>query len=703
MSNEFLLEIGVEEVPAGMLPPAFVNLENLINRALEEHRINHGSARATGTPRRIALVVNEVEERQPDIEEKRLGPPVSSAFDATGKPKPAATGFAAKMGLSVEQLEREQTPKGEYLSARRTIPGRSTIEVLAQILPGIITSIPWRKGMRWGDGSLAFVRPIQWIVALFGGNVVPFELEGVKSGNATRGHRFMNPGSIEISDYKDYAAKLKNAYVMVDHEERKRAVVDGVRKKAAELGGEPASYEELFDEVTFLVEWPIVISSTFPERYLEVPAPALIAAMVGHQRYFPLKDKNGKLLNHFITVANTPARDLEAVARGNARVLNARLADAEFFYRHDLKRPLPERVNDLKGIIYLKGVGSYFEKTERIQKLARWIAEKVAPIAEMIAPDDKSVAEFAARAAFLCKADLTTDMVKEFPSLQGVMGTIYAKAMGAPDPVAKAIEEHYLPRSAGDIDAGILPKSLPSACVAIADRADSLAACFGVGLIPKGDQDPYALRRGALGILAIIKSLSLRIPLGELISAAVGGMGDKTKRPKPELIAEIDEFIKERIRQQAIAHGAAADTAEAVIRSGHDDYLDVLDKAGALTEFRKRPDFEDIAVSFRRVGNILEGIHKWRVDESLFDLEAEALLFLAYLHLRDKVEAFAKYRNFAEALALMVELKPLVDNFFDDVLVNDPEDEPRKINRHSLLYQIHKMFLEVADFSAISR
>jgi len=696
MSREFLLEIGVEEVPAGMLPPAFENLENLIKKALEENRITHGAVRSTGTPRRIALLVKDVAERQPDLEEKRLGPPVSAAFDANGKPKPAATGFAAKMGLTVEQLEREQTPKGEYIAARRTIPGRSAIEALAEILPGIITSIPWRKGMRWGDGSLAFVRPIQWLVAIFGGEVVHFEIEGIKSGNVTYGHRFMHPGPVEIRNYDDYVSKLKDAWVIVDHEERRHAIVEGVHKKASELSGEPASYEELFDEVTFLVEWPVVISATFPERYLQVPAPALIAAMVGHQRYFPLKDKSGKLLNHFITVANTPVRNIEVVARGNERVLNARLADAEYFYRQDLKRPLPDRVNDLKGIIYLKGIGSYYEKTLRVQKLARQIAE-------MAAPNDKSIAEFAARAAFLSKADLTTDMVKEFPSLQGVMGTIYASEMGAPELVAKAIEEHYLPRSTGDIESGNLPKSLPGACVAIADRADSLAACFSLGLLPKGDQDPYALRRGVLGILAIIRSLSLRIPLDELVSAALRGVEDKSKRPMAALMAEIIEFIKERIRQQVIANDAAPDTSEAVLRSGHNDYLDVLDKAGALNEFRKRPDFEDLAVSFRRVGNILEGIQKETVDESLFNHDSEKGLWRAFLKLKDKVAEKAKKRDYSGALALIADLRPHVDKFFEDVLVNDPNDEPRKINRHSLLYQIHKMFLEVADFSAISR
>ena len=419
MSGELLLEIGVEEIPAGMLQNACQKLGSIIYQTLSNNYYkNHSLATRYATPRRITIGVRNIESEVHLIQEIP-GPPVNISYDEEGNPTPAAIGFAKKAGVHVDELERVQTEKGEKLRALKQIH-IDTFNLLSEILPQAIKSIPWPKSMRWGDGETKFARPIRWILALYEGKVIPFEIEGVKSSNITYGHRFMAPEPFEVKDFVDYKAKLEKAYVMVDHTERRKKIEKEVRAEAKKLGGEPASRDDLFDEVTFMVEWPVVLSATFPKKYLDVPAPAIIAAMTGHQRYFPIKDKDGNLLNHFITVSNTPARDLSVVAKGNERVLNARLADAEFFYRQDLKKFPAELVDELDGFIFLKEIGSYLEKAKRLEKLS-------ATIAGWISEDDKTLANNAARAALLCKTDLVTEMVGEFPSLQGTMGGIYSR------------------------------------------------------------------------------------------------------------------------------------------------------------------------------------------------------------------------------------------------------------------------------------
>jgi glycyl-tRNA synthetase beta chain len=419
--------------------------------------------------------------------------------------------------------------------------------------------------------------------------------------------------------------------------------------------------------------------------------------MVGHQRYFPIEDESGNLLNHFITVANTKAKDLHVVAQGNARVLNARLADAKFFFEQDKKKSLEARLPDLKGIIFLKEVGSYYEKALRLQKLAEQIAH-------WIAPDDSTLKKHASRAGLLAKTDLTTGMVGEFPSLQGVMGGIYAKTSGESEEVAVAIEEHYLPRSAKDIEENVVPQSLAGACVAIADRIDTVTACLGVGLKPKGDKDPYGLRRAVYGILAIIREKQLKINLKELINSAIEQLKEKTTTDTKQLQEELWNYFIDRIWNQIIENGMSGDVANAVTRSNAEDYLDFFARAKALYTFKNEIEgFDDLATSFRRVGNILENLHKEEVDESLLDHDSERKLYRAFTEIKNKFEKLAKEHKYLEALYVLAELRPMVDKFFDDVLVNDPNDEKRRVNRHSLLYQIHRLFLNVADFSAISK
>lgn len=696
-TKNLLLEIGMEEAPAGVLPTAFEDLRKLLTEALTQNMLTFGKMEITGTPRRIVAHVENLVTQQPIVVIEEMGPPVKAAFDEHGAPKPAAVGFAKKMGVTVEKLKRKNTDRGEYLCAEKKTGGRKTISILEEILPKVVLSIPWRKSMRWGDGETAFVRPIRWLLALFGTDTVKFKIEGIKSDKYTYGHRFMSPNAIEIKDYETYKAKLKESYVLVEHTKRLELIKEEVKKEAHRLGGKPAAFEELYDEVNFLVEYPVIVSASFPKHYLDVPAPALKAAMVGHQRYFPIEDTEGNLLNHFITVANTKAKDMHVVAQGNARVLNARLADAKFFFEHDKKKSLEARLSDLKGIIFLKEVGSYYEKALRLQKLAEQIAE-------WIAPTDTALKKHASRAALLAKTDLTTGMVGEFPSLQGIMGGIYARTSGEAEEVAAAIEEHYLPRSAKDIEENVVPQSLAGACVAIADRIDTLTACLGVGLKPKGDKDPYGLRRASYGILAVIREKQLRIKLKELINAAIEQLKGKITADTQQLQNELWEYFIDRIWNQIIENGMTGDVANAVTRSNAQDYLDFFARAQALNKFKNEIEgFDDLATSFRRVGNILENLHKDEVDESLFDHDSERELYRAFKEIKNKITELAKESKYYEALYVLAELRPVVDKFFDDVLVNDPKDEKRRINRHSLLYQIHRLFLNVADFSAISK
>ncbi len=700
---ELLLEIGAEEIPAGFLNPAFDYIRSALPGLLAEYNLldnpESSSTLATGAPRRLTAVVNNIRESQPDRIQEITGPPLKAAYDKDGNPTKAAGGFAAKMGVGVDELEKVDTEKGPYLLARVKKPGRPAQDVLAEILPGFITSIPWRKSMRWGYGEIRFARPIRWLTAILDGKLLEFELDGIKSETATRGHRFASPGPIEIGSFQDYKEKLHDAYVMVDHEERLKKVFDGIHEKASELGGVPACLDELFSEIANLVEWPVVIGAEFPKHYLDLPELVLIAAMTGHQRYVPLRDaKNEKaLLPYFITVANTPVKDVSVVARGNERVLNARLADAGFFYKTDCKKSLEEHARKLEDVLYIRGMGSYANKAARLEELAEKTADR-------IEPDNPELAKKAGRAAKLAKADLVTHMVGEFPGLQGQMGGIYARVSGEDEGVARAIEEHYLPRSASDIDGGVLPETIEGCIVSIADRLDSVAACFALGLTPRGDQDPYALRRSVLGMLAIIKARELHLNIPGLIEDAVKGVEGNSKIGHEQLVADILDFVAVRIRTQILNDRVAApDTVEAVARGGVDDYIEVIRKAEALTSFRERPDFDDLATSFRRVGNILENYHTEEVDESLLVEQPEKKLWEAFGKNKKQVEELAEKGDYYRALEVMAELRPAVDKFFDHVLVNNPDDPRGRDNRHSMLYNIHKTFMAVADFSAIAR
>jgi len=709
---DLLIEIGVEEIPAGFLPPALAKWQEAMERLLEDSRLDHGKAKTYGTPRRLVLAVEQVAERQPDSEELRSGPFVAQAFDAEGKPTRAGEGFAKSCGVAVSALEREVTPKGEKLLCRKQVPGQTTLEILAGKLPDLIRGIPFPKAMRWGSGEFRFARPIHWVLALFGEDVVPFSLDGLASGRSTRGHRFTHPQAVEVKDLADYMEALDRAEVEVDPVVRQDQIEREIILRAEELGGEVIPDPALLEEVTWLVEWPVVLSGRFEDRFLKLPEEVLIEAMRAHQRYFALRQKgSSRLLPAFLTVANTPAPDLSVVAKGNERVLKARLSDAEFFFREDSKLPLEKFAERLSGVVFQAKLGTYAEKSERIEKLAEWLAGE-------LAPGDAKVREHAKRAARLCKADLVTQMVYEFPSLQGVMGGHYAKISSEASEVAQAVREHYLPRSAEDILFGLLPKSLLGQIVSLADKMDSIVGCWGVGLAPTGSADAFAIRRQALGIIEILWDRKYPLSISRFIEQALRGVSEKITQHPNEVQVEVEAFFKDRLRglfvltygirispppgqTMAISLDKALlyNVVDAVLGAWNGQVADSYERMRALLALKRRVDFEPLMIAFKRVVRIIEG-EPGAVDVKLFEHETEKALYQEFKQIEKQVRPLLQEQKYGEALSEMAKLKPIVDQFFDDVMVNVADENLRR-NRHALLAEIRAMFWEFADFSKI--
>jgi glycyl-tRNA synthetase beta chain len=507
--HNLLLEIGTEEIPAGYIKPALKGLSSLILQRMDDARIEHGKARTFGTPRRLAVEVADVADRQKRLVTEITGPPEKVGFDENGAPTLAAKKFAEKFGISVNSLTIKDTKKGRYLCAKKTEKGLAARTLLKSILPDVILSIPFPKTMKWADLSIEFARPIHSSLALLGNKVIPFVLGNVKSGRYIFGHSFMSPGRIRLSKPDDYIEIMRSNYVLIDPKERKKQVVRGIDKAAADCGGRVLQDDDLVDIVTNLVEYPAVVSGSFDKEFLELPGEVLITAMREHQKYFAVIDKENNLMPSFIAVNNTPARDMSLVAKGHERVLRARLKDAQFFYRGDIKKSFEDLVEKLKGVLFQAGLGTVYDKVIRVQNLTGYLSE--------VANFDSDLKKKALRAAYLCKADLVSQVVDEFPKLQGVMGRVYAAASGEPDVVSSAIEEYYWPVYSG----GQLPETETGAILAIADKIDSICGCFVTGLIPTGASDPYALRRQGIGIVQIMLDKNFSFQLSRLIEKSV--------------------------------------------------------------------------------------------------------------------------------------------------------------------------------------
>jgi len=686
MAKDLFLEIGCEEIPAGFIPKAMADMESLMKRELESARLEYGEIVTLGTPRRLVLAVKGLSDRQPDAELTAMGPAKSVAYDAQGNPTKAAQGFARGQGIEVSQLTLVMTEKGEYLAAKKSEVGRETSELLTEMLPRLIGAIPFKKSMRWADLEVRFARPIHWIVALFDGAVVPFSFGNIESGSVSRGHRFMANSTFPVRDLAHYLEECERHFVIPDPARRKEIIRGEIERVAKQAHGNVLPDEALLEQVSFLVEYPSAVHGTFSPDFLVVPREVLITSMREHQRYFSLVDDQGKLLPGFITINNTLTEDPAVVVKGNERVLRARLSDARFFFDEDHKVKLESRVEALKSVVYQAKLGTSYEKMERFRELARQLAAELNP----------SVAAQTERAATLCKADLVSGMVGEFPEVQGIMGREYALHDGEEPAVANAIAEHYLPTQAG----GELPASDIGAFVSLADKMDTICGCFSVGLIPTGSADPYALRRSALGIINIILSKGYRKPVGPFIQASLELLAAKMTRPRDEVQRDVLEFFKGRF-VNLMADRYPSDAVDAVVSVSFDDLVDAAAKIAALAEFRNREDFGPLAVAFKRVVNIVKEGVDTPVSAELFQDPAEGALHQSVQQVAGKVEKALAGADYLAALTEIATVKPAVDLFFDKVMVM-AEDERVRQNRLALLTEIARLFARIADFSRLA-
>jgi len=700
---ELLLEIGCEEIPAGMIAKAASDLKQLLETQLVSNRLARpGSVETFGAPRRLVAIAHDMAQRQADIVQEVTGPPKSVAFDNVGEPTRAALSFAEKQGIALDKIEVVQTPKGEYLSVKKVIVGREAKNILAEVLPEAIRSLAFPRSMYWTSASdIRFIRPIRWIVALLDGKVVPFTLVGVKSGNLTSGHRFLGKSKIAVTGAADFEKKLKNNFVIVRPDERREKIEKGVQALLLKKGARAHSDPALLDLVTYLNEYPTAIMGEFDRAYLELPKEILITVMRGHQKYFAVENKHGALEPSFIAIMNLDKDRQGLVRGGHERVLRARFADARFFWDTDQKKPLADFLPRLKHVTYESRLGSYFDKVERVRALARWLANTWSQGGVLEAHADD-----ADRAAELAKCDLVTDMVREFPELQGIVGGLYARAQGESSDVAWAVYDHYKPVGLDDP----IPRNLTGCAVAVADKLDTLVGCFAIGAIPSGSSDPFALRRAALGIVKILLDRKLPASLSSAISTAANAYRNAAHKIEvtPKAEADVLAFLQERARYiLREKHGFAYDEVNAALAAGGDDLVDATARVAALKAIRKTRNFPPLAAAFKRIRKILEkadpalaksGMRGPAVKPELFREAAERELYEEAQKIGAKARGFKNAAKYREALDAIAGLRPAVDRFFDDVLVM-AEEEDLRANRISLLASLLKEFSTIADFS----
>jgi len=695
MSN-LLLEIGTEEIPAGYIAPALEALSTTLLQKLADARIDHGHADLYATPRRLAIKVAEVADKQKSMRSEVIGPPARVGLDDQGRPTTAALKFAEKVGVPASSLSVTETPKGAYLSAVTIERGGATRTLLKKILPEAILSIPFPKKMRWADLDIEFARPIHTILALLGDKVVGFQLCNLKSNRYTRGHSFMSPAKIRLASADDYVPALRSAKVLVDPRERRTKLEQGIADVASKLGGRILPDEDLVEIVNNLIEYPVPVAGKFDKAFLEVPDEVLINAMREHQKYFAIVDADNKLMPCFIAVNNTVAKDMTVVAKGHERVLRARLADARFFYQGDLAISNDERVLMLKRVLFQAELGTVYEKAERVARVGEFISNAVdrgLPAGEK----DAGLKDQVARAALLSKADLVSQVVVEFPKLQGIMGRVYAAAAGEPPMVAAAIEEHYRPVFSG----APLPETPVGAILSLADKIDSICGCFTVGLIPTGASDPYALRRQGIGIIQIMLNKGFAFPLTDLVAESLR----QFKPDNPQKVQEqVYTFLRNRMTNLLVDDGFSKDTVAAVLSASADIIPSTWQRAAALEKLKAKPDFEPLAVAFKRVVNIIkkaDSVQATGPDPKLFQHESEAALLAAYETVKNRVEDDLKQGLFDQALVKIASLRDPVDAFFEGVMVMADDSSVRQ-NRLALLTRIAGLFDKFADFSKLT-
>ncbi len=688
-ARDLLLEIGTEELP----PKSLLALSEALNAALldglAKAGLSHGALHSYATPRRLAVHIVKLSASQPDQVQERRGPALAACFDASGKPTQAALGFARSCGVEIAQLERQETDKGAWLVYRHTQAGKPTVDLLQALIEDALAKLPIPKRMRWADLDVTFVRPVHWVLLLFGGDVVDTTVMGLRTGRITYGHRFHHPDAISIQQAADYPGALRSpGHVVADFAARGAAIRVQVDAAASKAGGQAVIDPALLDEVTALVEWPVALLGRFEERFLQVPQEALISTMKGNQKYFHVVDSAGRLLPYFITLCNIDSRDPAQVIAGNERVIRPRFTDAAFFWEQDRKQPLAALRDDLKTVVYQQKLGTQFDKSLRVAALARVIASAIGA--------DPARAE---RAAALAKCDLLSHMVGEFPELQGVMGRYCAQHDGEDAEVALAIDEHYLPRYAGDA----LPNTPTGQALALADKLDTLAGIFAIGMKPTGDKDPYGLRRAALGAVRILIERQLALDLEDLLRQAVAAI--PVKNAADDTVAALFDYMMERLRAYYLDSGVSADEFDAVLATRPVSPYDFEQRVRAVTAFRRLPEAESLTAANKRIRNILkqvDGTVPEQITPQLFAEPAESQLYAHLTVLLTEVTPLLDAGNYSSALERLASLRQPVDQFFDSVMVMS-EDAAQRDNRLALLNTMSQLFLRVADLSRLQQ
>ena len=678
MKTKFLFELGTEEIPADMIVSALQQMEERCGTLLQKNHLLYQTLKPYSSPRRLSLIVEGLPDRQPDREEVVLGPPKSVAFDDSGNPTAAATGFARKQKVSPAELEVHDTDRGPYVSCRKKTPGQAVTEILPAILSDVVSSISWPKNMYWREGGFRFIRPLRWYVALWNEEVLPFEFQGVKAGRTTQGHRFLAEKQLQLSAADEYVEKLRQGFVLVDVAERRARIANELDRQTPDgLNIYPDS--ELTEMVVHLNEYPSAVCGSFAPEFLNLPKEVLITVMRYHQKYFSLIDEEGRIQPYFLTVLNTQGDPEGEIKKGHERVLRARLEDAAFFWQTDRKRPLEDRLDDLGEILFQDDLGTYRDKAERVRKLCAFFS-------------DSADLDLAAK---LCKVDLTTEMVKELTELQGVMGGLYAREDGHPEGVWKAIYEHYKPGSP-DED----PPSTPlGAYLSIADKLDTIAGCFSVNIIPTGSSDPFALRRQAQGVVRILFDGKMDCSIPDLVSAAVENF---SPADPGHTCQQVTDFLVGRARRIFQENGIPYDVLNAVLAVGIRSVHDAFERGRSLHRIKGEKDFEAISIAYKRIKNILsqQSIGTEAVSQEDLEQPEEQNLHQTFLQIQPPLEVNVANRDYDAALGQMANLRQTVDRFFDEVLVMT-DDEKLRRNRLRLLYDISRLFLKVADLSEI--
>ena len=691
--NSVILEIGTEEIPAQYMENTLKDLDRLVQKHLEDARINYKEIKVYGTPRRLILFIFHINEKQEDIFQKIKGPAHSIAYNKDSLPQKPALMFAQSQGVNVEDLIVEDTEKGQYVFALKSKIGQPTIDILSRIFPKIIMSMQFPKSMRWEEKSLRFIRPIRWILALYGKEIIRFNLDGLKSENITYGHRLLAPKKIKISSTQEYFKKIEKNYVIIDPQIRENIIRTDIKRIIKEIHGEEIINEKLLKELVYLVEYPNAILGEYDKKYLKLPKDVLTVVMEKHQKYFPVFKNKDELLPLFIVIINNSKEYASKIKEGNENVLRARLEDAKFFYQEDQKTPLEKKVDKLKNVIFQENLGSLFDKTKRLESLCEYIAD--------VLQIEQKEKQDLLRSANLCKADLVTEMVKEFPELQGIMGKEYAVLSNERKEVAEAIFGHYLPRFSGDI----LPRTKNGMTLAISDKVDNIVGCFLSGLTPTGSQDPYGLRRQTRGKIAIILKHNLKISLKDIIQKSLSlytvNASSEVKIDENEIVSQILNFIKQRVKNIFLEDGISYDVIDAVLAADNNgDMVDIKHRIEAIEEFYHQPIFGKIIISSSRVLNLSKNSEKTEINKLLLREKAELNLYHNYEDIYPRIKKFICNKEYKKTLKLLGDLCEPVDEFFDQVLVMDKDKDIRK-NRVALIKKIGILFNQVADLSKI--